>query len=835
MKEAADMRTSRERTLSQPVLAGREREIQFLKEHFAQASAGKGSFVLISGEAGIGKSRLAEDFGRLAAEEGGSITVGRCLPGAPIPYLPFRNALREGWQSKADLDRQILREASMPARDTGLMGWIRGPRRDQESMELLSSEVSATLISVLEFLRNLSTKRLLLVILEDLQWSDSASLQLLHFLARNLEGLRALIIGTYRPEDLLIEGAGVHPLVETLRIMRREGVCHELTLDSLNLKELKLAVEGMIGDTLEPELLSLIEKESGGNPLFAVEMVRLLVQANSITHENGLWKPRGQLRIDVPSTVREVILRRIERLTREDRRLLDYAAVIGEGFDPKLIERGLSINRLALLETLALIERNSQLIKANEKLYRFSHETIQHVTYDQIPSALRSEYHRIIAQAREELTPDNNRDAELSYHFYHAGETEKCLKYSLRAGRECLNRFALTEAATYFQRSLEVTKNDAAFAQERMLALEGLGDANNRLGLFNSARVNFGDFLKLSPSPRDAARVLRKTAQSSEGSIEIIELLDKAERCSEIDPIEIGRIKILRGRLAEEAGQPTDAERLYSEAASLFTVNSATEDLARTLLSLSDLYHGQGLVQKAVERAEEAALLFSKIQSVEGGILAPEISGILYFHLGLVEEALENFRKLAEIGVRLTNYALLARSYFWRAVVDYSVGDFESCRLEARQARAYILRTEARFRRYTINCWLARSEIRVNRLEEGEKLLAENREFVQSLPEKDSLIVLTSTSFDEAKYLAAKKEWVQSNARFRRSLQIIDTSTVYHSMFRAIILIGYGEALKQQGLRDEARVQFNEALKIFEKMGNTTHAQRVTKLLADLG
>lgn len=814
--------------------------MRFLRERLETATRGKGSLVLITGEAGIGKTRLVEEFAKLATENGSDLVIGRCLPGAPVPYFPFRDGFKESFAHKAEVSTLRLREAASSV-ETGLRGWLRGPDEGQGSLAAFSRENVSTLHSMLKLLQHLSAKHSVVIILEDFQWADSASVQLLHFIARNLEGLKILILATYRLEELTEGPTGAHPLLEALRIMRREGNCHELVLKALSDEEFGLAVSTMLGGPVDQELLQRIAKESGGNPLFAVETVRLLANTNNITLRNGMWESSGKLGIGIPLTIREVILRRVEKLPRDERRLIDCAAVIGEWFDPTLIEESLSLDRLGLLEKLASIEQTSQLIRSSDRVYRFGHEKIQQVVYQQIPPFLRRELHKIVAENIERQTLNETTYGSLSLHFHRAGIRPKCLTYSLQAAQDCLARFSLNEAATYFERALSVAEDDPSFLDKKLEALEGLGDAYLGLGRPDSSRASYGNFFRVCENRRDKARVLRKAAQSAEIRMEAEQLLDQAERCSDIEPIEIGRIKRLRGQLTAASGPAVDAERIYAEAVRLFRESEAHEDLARTLLCLSDLYLQQGQVRDAIDKAEEAARLYSSAKSISGEILASERSGILNYHLGLIVESRESFKKLASIGTRLANDSLLAEAYFWNSVVYASIGDFEACNLEAHKARRFSLKTESQTMRFSINHWLIVSDARLNRLEEAEKLVQENRGIAESFKGEASPWIAPRVSFDEAEYLAAKKEWALSNEKFRKTLQLWDSAMpqmtvplVHQITFKALILTAFGEALKRQGLRDQAKEEFHEALKIYDKIGNLAHAERVRTLLTSL-
>jgi len=834
----------------QPPLVGREREIEFLQKLLEETFAGRGTLVLIAGEAGIGKTRIADEFQKLAAQKGCQVMVGRCVPGALSPYLPFQDALERYFGAKSGVKtsryQRIVESARRAAPElvesTPIVGGILKATaafyKEYREIDLNpESESERTLHASLEFLRKMSVKQPVLMVLDDLQWADSASLQLLHFLARNSNVLRILLIGTYRPEDLQVEEGGkVHPLIESLRIMRREGIFHELALDRLAPDELKLALEGMLGGKIDAELLHKIASESGGNPLFAVEVVRLLVSTKSIVFRDGVWKISGHVRIDVPSTVKEVILRRIDRLPRDERRLLECAAVVGEWFDPSVLEKTLGLNRLNLLEDLDTIERNFQLLKASDGLYRFNHEKIRQVTYDEISLARRKELHRIIGQVLEGRLPDESLYTELSVHFCGAGETNKCITYSLLAGQSCIKRFATIEAIPYFQRVIEGAKDEPPLMEDKLQALEGLGDANKTTGLYDLALSFYDKFLELCRSPRDIVRVLRKSAEIWHPTVKsnpskAVDLLNQAEGYGDVETVETGRIKWLRGSLATYLGAFGEAERFYSEAEKLFEQCGATEDLAMLLLEYSELYVSQGLAEEALEKAKRADQLFSGVQSLRGEHSASLMLGDIYFHLGLVKEALESYARSIEIAAKFGRYTGLFWAHLYRGLVYYSVDDFESARLEAVKAHEYSLKTESLYHRALVAV-LASCEIRLNRIVEGEKLCLDALEALKSIPTDIRSPLRGIVILATAELHAAKKEWAASNENFRQCIEWFP-GVVYGILYEAMARTRFGEALLKQGLNSQAKEQFTKTVQLYEKLGNVTQAQRVKKLVAE--
>ena len=816
------------RAVAQPVLVGRQKEMEFLKTRLDQASARRAALVIIAGEAGVGKSRLSEEFGKLAAEKGYRVAIGRCVPGASIPYMVFRDALRGA------LPRKIGGKARSASEDTtlqktGLIRWIKGPIEYLESTEVLATQDESYFLSVLEFLRTLSARLLLVLILEDLQWSDSASLQLLHFIARNMEGLRLLIVATYRSEDLAGVSAGVHLLQEALRVMRREDICHELPLDALNAGEIRLAIESMLGGPIDSELLHRIASESEGNPLFAVEAVRMLVDADAIVRKNGMWQAVPQLTLEIPSTVKEVILRRVERLSENDRRVVDCASIVGETFDPSLLEEALGLKRLRLLETLASIQRGSQLIREGEGVYRFSHENIQRVVYEQVPNPLKRELHKAIAQELERRTPPEDLHGGLSFHFLHAGMTPECIKHSLLAGRDCARKFALSEAAVFYERVVSSAKDDSRFLSERLEALEGLGETSAGLGRLRTGETYYRTCLENTQSSPDRARLLRKLAEITEDNRKAAELLTEAERSAGIEPVELGRIKRIRGAIAREEGRANDAEQFYDEAEQIFRQLKANADLARTLLNNALLLETNGMVQAAIAKAEEASKLYSTVESLEEQVRTYDFLSTLYFWLGRREKATEYRHKERELGAKLRNYSVLYDSHFWMGLMFYYYDEFDSSIREFLKGREFGQYIEG-YSGFTLNGWLSRSESRMGRLVEAEKLVRENLAIVKKLGSDEFLI--SRVSFDEAELLAAQGKWAESVDKYLRCLEF-NPPNIYQQIFATIVHIRLAQALLKLKRKEEARQQLNEAKRTFVKFGNEWGVETVAKLFAE--
>ncbi len=806
----------------QPPLVGRESELGTLQERLSHAEAGNGGLVVISGEAGIGKTSLIDEFGKLAAKKGVSFLVGRCIPGGASPYLPFQDALGK--------------MRTHPRKELGLMEWLRGtgnpavhgPRLGEQHIEL---ENGQAMYWALDLFRELCREKVLTVVLDDLHWADSASVQLLHFLARNCRDLRMLILGSYRPEDVMPDQAGrVHPLLESLRAMRREGIVHEMALDRLTFDELEIALEGMLAGQVDPELFRRIAKESGGNPLYAVELLRLLFQTESIAIRDGVWKSDPHLKTDIPPTVREVLVGRVERLTKDERRMVESAAVIGEWFDPELVSQVLGTERLNVLEVLDNIQRTSQLVKAAEETYRFSHEKVRQVTYNEISPLRRKELHKRTGEALE-TGAFGQTYGDLSTHFYQAGETKKCIKYSILAGQNALNKFALREANEYFHNVIDLAKNDPAYGEETIQSLEGIADSSLKLGIIDQAIANYRSFLEHCQDPAGRARVQRKLAQSLSYTLkdfsEPILLLQDAERHEDLDPLEIARIKMCRANIAHSTGVHNEAEKLYSQARESLQHTGNFEDLADVLADEATLFLSLGRVKEALDAVKRADEIFRSSRNPSGEHVTSFILGVTYFHLGMVQEALSSYARNEEIG---SKFGLSLRgAYIWRGMLYYSVDDFERARLQAIRGVEECRRTSNLYWGVVANILLALSEARMRRIADAENALRQARELGEVISGQERSPMRSYLAMAQAEVYAAKKEWSLCNEKFREAIQGLN-SAVYRLLFEALARVRFGEASIRQGLIQEARDQFSVALQLYEKLGNTSQVDRVGKL-----
>ncbi len=365
--------------LAEPVLVGRETELETLNRYLESAIEGKGNTVFVSGEAGSGKTSLVNEFLDVARQKRDTnILIGWCVSNAAAPYLPFVEAFKSYFSLKENEHLENEKKE--------VNAWLTGARQREKSGSYgnLSPEAwkDLTFAAVAEALSSISARRPTILLLEDIHWADSASLSLLHYVARATSSEKILVLTTFRSEELTVGDEGrSHPLVETLRLMKREDLFGEIRLSSLSQSCVEVIAEKMVGSNLEPRLAKRLTEESRGNPLFVVESLRMWCERGSlISEEEGLHLAADD--IGVPSKFKDIILRRLGMLKFNQRRVLDMASVIGEKFDPELLSFVLGQDSLDVLETLNEVAQSTSLICVEGAVYRFGHARFREIFYE---------------------------------------------------------------------------------------------------------------------------------------------------------------------------------------------------------------------------------------------------------------------------------------------------------------------------------------------------------------------------------------------------------------------------------------------------------------------
>jgi DNA-binding SARP family transcriptional activator len=459
------------------VFVGRERELAELLAGLEDSLAGRGRLFLISGEPGIGKSRLADELANQAVRRGAQLLAGRSWEAGGAPaFWPWVQALRTLVRER---DPERLR-SELGARAPDLAQLLPELRELLPGLpEPLSPDSEGARFrlfdAVASLLRAAAETQPLLLVLDDLHAADEPSLLLLQFVTRELASSRLLVVGAYRDVDPTL----ADPLAAALTELAREPVTRSVVLGGLAEGDVARFIEETTERAPTAALVEAVFGESEGNPLFVGEIVRLLEA------EGRLNEP--SLELAIPRSAKDVIGRRLRRLSDACNRMLLRASVLGREFDLDALARVSGLDHESLLELLdqALSERVVSDVPGASARKRFAHVLVRDTLYDGLKPTLRTELHRQVVEALEKLYGEEPGPhlAELAHHAVSARDFDKGLRYAQRAGDRALALLAYEEAARLYGLALQALDlgklNDAGARCELLL---GLGEAQAREG-----------------------------------------------------------------------------------------------------------------------------------------------------------------------------------------------------------------------------------------------------------------------------------------------------------------------------------------------------------------
>jgi tetratricopeptide (TPR) repeat protein len=559
-------------------LVGRKAELDSLRHHWREALQGHAQLVLISGEPGVGKTRLANEliaYGRL---HGGRILQGGCYEyEAMVPYLPFTEALRD-WvhgQSTAQLQDKLGNNATELAKLAPEIEDRLGPLPPNPELSL-DQERMRMFDNFARFLDDLAAEKGLLFFLDDLHWADQGTLSLVHYLLRRLRNERLLILGGYREVEL----DRTHPLAAALVEWNRERLVTRILLGRLTKDDCGKLLAGMFEqDEISPEFTEAIFRETEGNPFFIEEVVKALIDSGQIYRENLEWQ-RGEIEeLAIPQSIKEAIGRRLNRLSNEGTEILQHAAVLGKVFDfQELVllfenDEGTGIDQENSILDALDEGLSAQLIRALEgESFSFTHDKIRETLYEEMNSIRRRRLHIKLARGLEKLFISQTRESllpDLAYHYLQGGDLEKGMEYAIRAGEHARSLYAKDEALKYYLQAAEAA-----------------------------------DTLHLTEELSEIFKTIGDLYLSRGFSYDAVEYYNQAISLVDTE-VQQARLKMLIGESYANVGDARGLEYLLAAESELHP-ETQIEDLANTLTWIGRYYHYQAQHHQAIKSFERA-------------------------------------------------------------------------------------------------------------------------------------------------------------------------------------------------------------------------------------
>lgn len=464
-------------------LVGREAELAEEAALWQKAVAGEGQVLLVSGEPGVGKTRLVRELMTQTQASGAIVLVGECYAEGGAPYAPIGQIIRQaldtpGWEypagSRLALPDFVLADliTLAPGLRARYPGIPPNPSLDPQSEQERIYE------SVIELCIRLAQTTLspLLLVVDDAHWADSGTLFLLRHLARRLRRGRAMIVATYREVEL----EEARPLHEVLLDLNRERLAVRLKLSRLSREQTRDLLTAMFAEETTPEFLEGIYHETEGNPFFVEEVCKALVESGQLYFADGRWRrPPDMADMEIPQSVRVAIQSRVSKLPAPAQEALLLAAILGREFDfETLLTAGDSDEDklIEALETAARAQLVEELRGKSGEVYAFVHALIPTTLRESVSGRRRRRLHQRVAKAIERLRP--NDDEALAHHFAAADDSEKAIEYSRRAARRAENLHAYDAAIQHLRAALDFVEASEQPGLRREL-LEQLADVHS--------------------------------------------------------------------------------------------------------------------------------------------------------------------------------------------------------------------------------------------------------------------------------------------------------------------------------------------------------------------
>jgi class 3 adenylate cyclase len=659
---------------------GRVEERAGIEEALVLARDGARQAVLVSGEPGIGKTRLASFAAHRAHAEGFAVCWGSCSEELAVPYEPWIEVCSQIVEHAPEelLKRHCKRHGGELSRLVRTLGErveeLPSPQTSDPETEryLLFSAVAGLLEQVAQSMP-------VCVVLDDLHWADGQSVALLKQVVRTAEHEALQVIATYRDSDLGKD----HPLGSVLADLRSVDGVQRIALHGLGSDEVAQIMTSAAGHELDEDILQLAQEiatETDGNPFFVGEILRGLWESGALIfdEDSGRWSVGRSGAIALPESVREVIERRVERLGEETLELLRLAAVIGRVFDVEVLESMLAIDESQLLDQLEAAVAASLLAESDERVgqFRFAHALINQTLYEGLGATRRARMHERVAQALEDLYGQDPGDhlSELALHWRMAAvsvDKAKAADYALRAGQRALDSLAPAEAVKLFTDAVELIGD--VDGTERCEALIGLGEAQLQTG-DRAYRETLLDAARIASTMADAELAARAALANNRGISSTFgeidtERLAAIERAIELDdpPNRARRARLLAIKALELEWDPDFGMRrsLGEEAISLARATEDKRTLAEVLQTVVEAIRVSDTLAWRIGLVEELVGCAAEVGDPALGFLADNLQFTVCVERGDLERA-----KLALEQNELIAHELDQPAFIWIATFN---------------------------------------------------------------------------------------------------------------------------------------------------------------------
>lgn len=618
-----------------PILIGHEAERGLLRQLLNGDTSSRRQCMLIAGEAGVGKSRLAAEAKVYAEERGFAILQGTCFPqDSACPYAPLSDLLRaqlaNGALPTLAVERfahelaLLLPDLLPPPSDPVLPTTLEPAQQQRRLFNALTTCLTATMPQPVLF------------VVEDLHWCDERSLDFLLYLLRHPSVQPLLLIGTFRNDEVGPQ------LARWLAQLEREHLAQEMSLAPLNRDEVAAMIRAIFALTrpVRPETLDAVYRLTEGNPFYVEELLKSLIAAGDIFYANGGWdrKPMEVLRI--PRSLNDAVAQRMTQLSENARRVLTLGAVIGRRFDFTLLQRLTHVDEGQLLPLVKELIAAQLVVEESAERFAFRHALTRQAIYAGLLARERAVLHRVVAQEIECCYADalDLHVADLAYHYFEAGSWQQALDYAQGAGERALVLGSPLAAVEQYSRARDAA--DALRVTPPPALCLARGRAYATLGDFEHARADYERALELARAAQDveatwqslldlgqlwASRDYQQTGVWFGQALEVAQALGEPRRLAQ-SLNWLGNWQMNRGESAEGL-------RLHEQALALFEAEDDRQGVADTLDLLAMANGLFGDMHRSVQQFGRAIALYRALGASAG--LSSALASRAYFSGGV--------------------------------------------------------------------------------------------------------------------------------------------------------------------------------------------------------
>ncbi len=835
-------------------LVGREEELARLKEALESACRGEGQLVSLVGEAGVGKSRLVEEAVALAHRLGMHILLSRTPSyGERVPYSPWAELLRAllGWAERMPADEwaarlrerlsalgeegapwaPVMAEAlGLPLPDTPQTAGLPPRLRRQRFFDL-----------TLHLLRDEAARRPLLLILEDLHWAGPLAGELLVYVGRNVTTSPLTVLVTCRPrtEPFPWEGLLGHQEIALKPFAFRETVALIAALND--------------GREIAADLAQLVWERAQGNPLFVEEIVRALQEKGRLLYQEGGVQIRGDLeqaREEVPLTIQEVVLSRIDRLREELRSVLRVASVIDQEFLlPVLVgiypHDALAPVLRARVEGLCQV---GMLLPAGPETYAFRHALTREVAYQSLLHARRQALHEQVGRYYEAHFAARLEQyyGFLAYHYGRSLNLGKGLEYALKAGRQAARSYANEAAADYFRQALEIAVRcpDLLPPRQAVQVLRERGDLLWQAGHFAQALASYqearekGRYLLQDVETAELYRLCSFVHERTGRYEESLDALQTAHQIllrtpAGMDSLEMARVLTAIGAVYWRMGEYEQARRYGEEALAIARRAPAGRErsslIGRIYVQQGNLALVLGQYRQAVEAFQQGLHFHQEAGEKDRVAIAYNNMGYTWHFQDAYQEAIESYLRCLEVAQQIGDPYVAAYAANNLGSAWYELGDYDLAMSYCEQSLA--VRERIGDQAGIASCWdtmgliqAARGEydwaMRLHRKSHDLKRVLQD-----NFQQANSLINIAQVHLERGEFQAAL-------TLGREAIQMLEKLGTQTWLDEAQLTVA--QALLGRGEMTEARRHAETARRIAADTGGRKHSALAARVLAEV-